>query len=187
MTIISALLPDSTSCEFRDMTGRVSARLRPGPLSYTLVHSTDFWLGDLAKLSLQKVEVLQMDPVTVAQHDDLSEDELASDHDDWQWIYEEGEVSCVETNSPSKKRKASEAFGQASERQIVGAQKGSLLLRLGDAVLLKAARNEQWVALVTEFLPDETEDGKEARFMWFTSPKEIRNKAKRRTDAMSVC
>ena len=60
------------------------------------------------------------------------------------------------------------------------------MLRLGDAVSLKAARNEQWVALITEFPPDEMEEEKGARFMWFTSPKEIRNKLKRRTDAMSV-
>lgn len=119
------------------------------------------------------------------QRDESSEDELGADQDDWQWIYEEG-ASTSDPSSTSKKRKASEAFGAASRPRIVAARKGPLLLRLGDAVSLKAARNEQWVALITEFLPDEMEEEKAAKFMWFTSPKEIRNKAKRRNDAMSV-
>lgn len=108
--------------------------------------------------------------------------------DDWQWIYEESTTSQSTPAAPNpQKRKASDAFSERETGRIIGARRGSDEVRLGDAVLLKAARNEQWVALIYEFLHDDIEDEKEARFLWFTSPKEIRNKAKRRNDAMSVC
>lgn len=113
-----------------------------------------------------------------------SEDELAQD--DWQWIYEEAESVGHDDTANPKKRKAAQVFAKASHARVVGARKGDVELRVGDCALLKAARNEQWVALIAEFLEDEVEGEKEAKFMWFTSPKEIRNKMKRRTDAMSV-
>lgn len=104
---------------------------------------------------------------------------------DWEWIYEEA-TAADDGASTSRKRKASEAFAQLDSRRIVGAKKGDEEYRIGDAVILKAPRNETWVAMLYEFLEDESEDGKEAKLMWFTSPKDIRNKIKRRTDAMSV-
>lgn len=116
----------------------------------------------------------------------MSEDELTAEQHEWEWVYEDGSISEEETQTNSRKRKASEAFTQGESRRIVGARKGTEELRLGDAVLLKAPRNELWVAIIYEFLEDENEEEKEAKFMWFTSPKDIRNKTKRRNDAMSV-
>lgn len=106
---------------------------------------------------------------------------------DWQWLYApEGATSAEEkcTSNP-RKRKASEAFTSESSRSITGVHKGDEQYAIGDAVRLKAPRNEQWVALIVGFQEDD-DDEKQASFMWFTSPKEIRNKAKRRNDALSV-
>lgn len=116
-----------------------------------------------------------------------SEDVLTKGGDEWQWVYGDEIVESDRASPNPKKRKASETFPVQSSRRIVAARRGDVELRLGDAVLLKAARNEQWVAIISQFLQDDVEDEQEARFMWFTSPKDIRNKAKRRTDAMSVC
>lgn len=59
----------------------------------------------------------------------------------------------------------------------------------GDAVLLKAEGNQAWVGLICDFFEDEGEEGnvKMARFMWFLSEKEIRNKSTKRTDFLPVC
>lgn len=123
----------------------------------------------------------------------MSEDELTSAPLNWEWLYSSpsatGAPDEAERSPNPLKRKASTAFTSSSDRRIIGVCKGTEQYMLGDAVRLKAARNEQWVALIVDFLREgsgEDEDEKEAKFMWFTSPKEIRNKAKRRGDALSV-
>jgi origin recognition complex subunit 1 len=64
---------------------------------------------------------------------------------------------------------------------------GNFECRLGDAVLLKAeGGNEAWVGIICDFFEDEEEDAKMANFMWFSTPREIRNKAKKRMDALDV-
>ncbi|KAB8339056.1 hypothetical protein FH972_021992 [Carpinus fangiana] len=109
-----------------------------------------------------------------------SDDELGGEDDEWEWMYDDPSES-KENDDPrgTRKRKASEKLNDI-ERTIVGARRGTFELRVGDAVLLKAERNETWVALVTEFVDDEDlDDEKSAVFMWFSSPKDIRNKEKR--------
>jgi origin recognition complex subunit 1 len=102
---------------------------------------------------------------------DDSDDELGYDDLPWDWIYEQDDVSTI-----SKKRKR-----ETEDAQIVGAQMGNFQCRLGDTVLLKAADNQAWVGIICDFGDDE--DGeKRANFMWFSSPVEIRNKQKKRTD-----
>ena len=55
-------------------------------------------------------------------------------------------------------------------------------------MLLKAEGNQAWVGLVCDFFEDEDEDNvKMAKFMWFQSEKEIRNKSTKRTDFLPVC
>ena len=143
-----------------------------------------------------------------------SADDLQNDADvDWEWLYDSEEESgqpeefassghSAENGSvngdegPSegrhitpRKRKAVEAFLSASQhaRRIDGARLGNAEYRVGDAVALKADRNEVWVALITEFVDDEDlDDEKAAKFMWLSSPKEIYNKAKRRNDILPV-
>lgn len=115
--------------------------------------------------------------------------DLADPHDEWEWIYEDNtaeDATNPSSPSSSRKRKASDASDVDTPRRIVGAKSGSFEVRVGDAIRLKADRNETWVALIQGFVEDEEEGEKMALFMWFTSGKEIRNKAKRRNDQLPV-
>lgn len=113
--------------------------------------------------------------------------DLPDVHEEWEWIYDDAAESVVAASpSSSRKRKASDAFEIKDERRIIGARSGSFEVRIGDAIRLKADRNETWVALIRDFIEDEEEEEKMASFMWFTSGKEIRNKAKRRNDQLTV-
>jgi len=109
--------------------------------------------------------------------------DLPDIHDDWDWIYED---VIPESPSSSRKRKAADAFESPARRRIVGARSADFEVRIGDAIRLKADRNETWVALIRDFVEDEEGDEKMASFMWFTSGQEIRNKAKRRNDQLPV-
>jgi origin recognition complex subunit 1 len=117
-------------------------------------------------------------PGTLVRED--SDDELGYDDLPWQWIYGNDLDNNVSKTSGLKKRKLS-----GDKPEIVGARMGKFQCNLGDAVLLKAADNEVFVGLICEF--GENDEGeKNAYFMWFSSPAEIRNKAKKRTDSLSV-
>ena len=99
-----------------------------------------------------------------------SEDELAGDDGQWQWIY-----------------------SNDADKHIEGARLGSRFqCKLGDCVSLKAdGSKEAWIAIICDFLEEDTETEeppeKMANFMWFSSEKEIRNKQKKRTDILMVC
>jgi len=117
--------------------------------------------------------------------------DLPDMHEEWEWLYEdvldpEEEAPKVESPSSSRKRKAADAFDSEIKKRIIGAKSGSFEVRIGDAIRLKADRNETWVALIQGFVEDEEEEEKMATFMWFTSGQEIRNKAKRRNDKLLV-
>ena len=95
-----------------------------------------------------------------------SDDELGLEDHPWEWIYAKDHGAHSQT--------------------IVGACMGDFSCSLGDCVLLKAeGSKEAWVGLICDFLDNDVE--KAANFMWFSSEKEIRNKQKKRTDAMPVC
>ena len=135
-----------------------------------------------------------------------SDDELGLEDHPWQWIYstDNGQESYHSTGNepaqgPSKgdeprPRRPKENSLQADhtgQRRIVGARMGNFKCMIGDCVLLKAeGTNEAWVGLICEFQVEEEEgeegDGKAASFMWFSTEKEIRNKQKKRTDALQV-
>ena len=123
--------------------------------------------------------------------DDVSSgDELGLQQNDWEWIYEvsaDVEQEHDEAQQSARKRRLSSKL-QASSRpgRIVGVKLGRFECRLGDPVVLRAGRNETWVAIIQEFIDDAAEDDKMARFMWFSTPSEIRNKSRRRTDALEV-
>jgi len=102
-----------------------------------------------------------------------SDDELGTEDLPWDWIY--GQDS------------------NGSSKSVVGAKMGSFECAIGDTVLLKAAGNEAWVALVVGFSEGETEDddggtiwSKQASFLWFSSQKEIKNSARKRHDCLPV-
>ncbi|KAI9669931.1 MAG: Origin recognition complex, subunit 1 [Alyxoria varia] len=134
-------------------------------------------------------------PLQTNEDDQHSSDD---DNHDWEWVYEDYEVANKDDDDQSqqsrkRKRKVSAVAAESNlqGKRIVAARKGKLEVRVGDAVALKADRNEVWVAIITELVDDEDieqdEDegaGKCARFMWLSSPKEIYNKEKRRNDVM---
>lgn len=99
-----------------------------------------------------------------------SDDELGDDDIPWEWIYsEEDDIENAEAG------------------RIVGARLGDFQCRIGDCCLLKAeGTNEAWVGIVCAFEEDEDDGEKAANFMWFSTEKEIRNKQKKRTDALPV-
>jgi len=120
----------------------------------------------------------------VARED--SDDELGNEDIPWRWIYE-GDADNA------KKKYASLLPIDNDGRRIVGAQMGSFQCKIGDAVLLKAAGSEAWVALITAFSEGEIEDddgqiswSKKATFMWFSSKREIRKSARKRDDALPI-
>ncbi|KAL9126174.1 MAG: hypothetical protein Q9217_004736 [Psora testacea] len=111
-----------------------------------------------------------------------SDDELGLEDHPWQWIYSSS------TNPQSTKRNAS--------CEIIGARMGNFSCRIGDCVLLKAeGNNEAWVGLICDFVEEEEDDDDDddegqgggemgANFMWFSTDREIRNKGKKRRDAL---
>ena len=102
----------------------------------------------------------------VARED--SDDELGLEDFPWEWIFSE--------ETQQKKRDGPE---------IIGARMGNFQCMVGDCVLLKAEGNgEAWIGLICDFEEDEEEEEKMANFMWFSTEREIRNKQKKRTDAL---
>ncbi|KAL8672905.1 MAG: hypothetical protein Q9168_002659 [Polycauliona sp. 1 TL-2023] len=98
-----------------------------------------------------------------------SDDELGLDDHPWEWIYPE----------------ATEHEDEAESDQIIGARMGDFQCSIGDFCLLKAeGTNEAWVGIICGFEEDEEDDEKCANFMWFSTEKEIRNKQKKRMDAL---
>ncbi|OCL07359.1 origin recognition complex subunit 1 [Glonium stellatum] len=115
-----------------------------------------------------------------------SDDELGIEDHPWQWIYEDQDVQGHNNDRSVTPRKR-KAASSATENRIVGARMGSFQCRIGDAVLLKAEGNQAWVGIICGlFDSDDEEEGEEkmAKFMWFSSEKEIRNKSKKRDDCL---
>jgi origin recognition complex subunit 1 len=114
-----------------------------------------------------------------------SDDELGYDDHPWEWIYEENSADDAqsEKNATSRKRKVAPT---SLEKRIVGARMGSFKCKVGDAVLLKAEGNQAWVGIICDFHEDAEDDEKMAKFLWFSSEKEVRNEKKKRTDFLPV-
>lgn len=129
-----------------------------------------------------------------------SDDELGYEDHPWEWVYDiavprdsgnanrPSEPTDSQLTSWDTRQSGGPAGGDGhAKKQIVGARMGSFECRIGDCVLLKAeGTNEAWVGLICEFFEEEGDEGKMANFMWFSSEREIRNKAKKRTDFMQV-
>ena len=112
----------------------------------------------------------------VARED--SDDELGLEDYPWEWIRrrdsqtEDGHTQGHESDDEE-------------DDKIIGARMGDFECLIGDCVLLKAeGSNEAWIGLICEFEEGEEEDAKGANFMWFSTEREIRNKEKKRTDAL---
>lgn len=114
-----------------------------------------------------------------------SDDELGYEDHPWEWIYEDApaEKAPVDDNATPRKRKAATT---SLGRHIVGARMGSFTCKIGDALMLKADGNQAWVGIVCDFYDDDDDEEKMAKFLWFSSEQEIRNKNKKRTDFLPV-
>lgn len=116
-----------------------------------------------------------------------SDDELGYEDHPWEWIYGDGDAGAdappIDGSVTPRKRKA--AHTKKTSR-IVGARMGSFRCKLGDAVLLKADGNQAWVGIICDFHEDTEDDEKMAKFLWFSSEQEVRNKNKKRTDFLPV-
>ena len=132
-----------------------------------------------------------------------SDDELGLEDHPWQWVYStnnghESHNTALDTSvqeplgkagpRPRRRNDISRHAEHTGQRRIVGAHMGTFKCMIGDCVLLKAeGTKEAWVGLICEFQEEEDEgDAKAANFMWFSTDKEIRNKQKKRTDALQV-
>lgn len=114
-----------------------------------------------------------------------SDDELGYDDHPWEWIYSttSTENAPVEQNTTPRKRKAAPT---SLAKRIIGARMGSFKCKVGDAVLLKAEGNQAWVGIICDFHQDMDDGEKLAKFLWFSSEKEVRNQSKKRTDYLPV-
>ncbi|KAK7987888.1 hypothetical protein PG990_004740 [Apiospora arundinis] len=114
---------------------------------------------------------------------DDSDDELGYDDHPWEWIYEStGETQPTSDRAESaRKRKRDDLSGK-----IIGARMGTFECAIGDCVLLKAegSSNEAWVGIISDFVEEDEDGDKAATFLWFSTEKEIRNRDKKRTDAL---
>lgn len=113
-----------------------------------------------------------------------SDDELGDEDHPWEWIYEGSDAAQSGQNATPRKRKAAEVSSRG--QRIVAARMGNFTCKLGDTVLLKADGSQAWVGIVCDFYHDELEDEKMAKFMWFSSEREIRSKGSKRTDFLPV-
>ena len=111
-----------------------------------------------------------------------SDDELGTEDFPWEWIFENDHHEDGIESTP-KKRSASRALDESA---IIGARMGKFECFLGDCVLLKGEGSEAWVGIATHFFTDEETEDKMVNLMWFSTPREIRNKVKVRNDALEV-
>jgi origin recognition complex subunit 1 len=114
-----------------------------------------------------------------------SDDELGYEDHPWEWIYDDhgADDAQSEKNATPRKRKAAPT---SLGKRIVGARMGSFTCKVGDAVLLKAEGNQAWVGIICDLHEDAEDDEKMAKFLWFSSEKEIRNQNKKRPDFLPV-
>ncbi|KAG9387726.1 Origin recognition complex protein [Pyrenophora tritici-repentis] len=110
-----------------------------------------------------------------------SDDELGYEDHPWEWIYDNnrGDDALPDQNATPRKRKVAPT---SLQNRIVGARMGNFKCKVGDAVLLKAEGNQAWVGIICDFHEDADDDEKMAKFLWFSSEKEIRSQNKKRTD-----
>ncbi len=114
-----------------------------------------------------------------------SDDELGYEDHPWEWIYEDVGTEKAHVDSKEMPRKR-QMESTTHAKRIVGARMGSFRCKLGDAVLLKADGNQAWVGIICEFYNEDEDDEMMAKFLWFSSEQEIRNKNKKRNDFLPV-
>jgi len=150
--------------------------------------------ADLARQLLNGTAASKFQPDYDQDTSDNGDDDEAlhvetDEEEDWEWIYSDDpseHASANPTSGHGRKRKVSSMLQAALGSNIVGAKRGKFECRLGDVVRLKDEGRDVWTALICAFNDEEDADSMEATFMWLSPETEIRNKAKRRGDALPV-
>jgi len=121
-----------------------------------------------------------------SDNDLASETSSNSGEWDWEWLYADDAVAQDEPRD-GESRRSSKRRRKAMTETIVGARLGQFECYQGDCVILRSEGSAPaWLAIIDKFI--DGEDGeKTANFVWFSNEKEIRNKAKKRTDFLQVC
>ena len=121
------------------------------------------------KQSRSKVDRARQYLTTGGVARDDSDDELGYDDHPWEWIFSQNGNTV------------------GGDPEIIGARMGRFECRVGDSVLLKAeGTHEAWIGLICDFEFDDEAEEKMANFMWFSTEREVRNKQKKRQDALMV-
>ncbi|TAQ89436.1 hypothetical protein B7494_g2209 [Chlorociboria aeruginascens] len=114
----------------------------------------------------------------------------------WEWISpeigpsedgvnESGEDMFDEDSSPKKRRSKllRNAARKGGKQHAAAAKKGDFKIALGDCVLIKAeGSHDPWFGIICEFLDDDVEDEKVAKFMWLVKQEDIHNGKSKRHD-----
>ncbi|KAI9644476.1 Origin recognition complex, subunit 1 [Ciborinia camelliae] len=129
-----------------------------------------------------------------------SDEEGEPDEDDeWEWIYEdensEEAVSTSQTNGRGGESAAIKRTRRLSRdtgaRRIIGAKAGKTVCKIADCVLINNdTSNSNWVGVISGFEEDEGYDENaesyldimKAKIWWFSSPKDIHSKMRKRSD-----
>lgn len=141
------------------------------------------------------------DNSTVKEESD--EEEESDDEAEWQWLYEkdnsEEVASPSQTNAKgggSAATKRTRRLSKGTEnRRIIGAKAGNTICKIADCVLINNdTSNTNWVGVISGFEEDEGYDENaesyldimKANIWWFSSPKDIHSKTRKRSDFLEV-
>ncbi|KAF7860808.1 hypothetical protein EAF04_008326 [Stromatinia cepivora] len=134
---------------------------------------------------------------TIMEESDEEED--SDDEAEWEWIYE-GENSEEAASSPQINAKGDESAAakrtrrlskSTGARKIIGAKAGKIICKIADCVLINNdTSNTNWVGVISGFEEDEDYDENaesyldimKANIWWFSSPKDIHSKTRKRSD-----
>ena len=117
---------------------------------------------------------------------DDSDDELGYDDLPWEWVYNSDAAEKTASKGNSRKRKAS-PVEEDTGRVIVGAQMGSFVVQVGDAVLLKSPEHgKDWAGIICAFADVNEDDEEEmcANIQWFCAPDELLTGSGRKSKLM---
>ncbi|ESZ89595.1 hypothetical protein SBOR_10016 [Sclerotinia borealis F-4128] len=133
--------------------------------------------------------------------EESDEEEESGGAAEWEWIYEddtfEEAVSPSQTNAKESKSAAANKTRRllrgTGTKRIIGAKAGKIICKIADCVLINNdTSNTNWVGVISGFEEDEGYDENaesyldimKANIWWFSSPKDIHSKTRKRPDLL---
>lgn len=119
---------------------------------------------------------------------------------EWKWIYKEensespSQIDTKEGEGSATKRTRRVSKGTGT-RRIIGAKLGKAICKISDCVLIhNGSSTTDWVGIISGFEEDEGYDENaesyldvmKANVWWFSSPKDIHSKTRKRSDFLDV-